>query len=94
VNRSLSPRDRGHRSGDPGGESRPAWSLPGAVRLVGGVAAVASKPRVGHRCAIVGPRALGARTGQPVLGNAPEVEEPARGVPGGPGRREALDATC
>ena len=35
MNRSLSPRDRGHRSGDPGGQSRPAGSLPRALRLVG-----------------------------------------------------------
>src|SRR5260370_30332336 len=38
MNRALPPRDRGHRGGNPGGQSRPAGAVSGSVRLVGGVA--------------------------------------------------------
>jgi hypothetical protein len=93
VNRPLPRGDRGHRSGDPGGQSRRSRSLPRTFRLVGRVAAVASKQRNSPRCATVGPRALGSRVGQPVLGSAPEVERPARACRAGQ-EGGAFDATC
>ena len=56
MNRSLPPGDRGSRSATSRGASRSARPVPGAGGLVGGTAATAEEPRIGPRCATVGPR--------------------------------------
>jgi hypothetical protein len=58
VNRALPPRDRGDRNDAAERASRLARLVPGIGRLVCRVAAVASRPRVGHRWATCGPRSF------------------------------------
>jgi hypothetical protein len=58
MNRALPPRDCGCRILAPGRPSGLARAVPGALGLVGGVAAVASESRVGHCCATFGPRSF------------------------------------
>jgi hypothetical protein len=58
MNRPLPRGDCRRRSPDPGWESGPSGLVPGPGRLVGGVAAATSGPRIGYRCATVGPRSL------------------------------------
>jgi hypothetical protein len=56
MNRSLPLRNRGGRNSAAKRASRCARTVPSFVRLACRVAAVASRPRVGHRWASVGPR--------------------------------------
>jgi hypothetical protein len=61
MNRSLPRGDCRRRIPDPRRPSRRGRAVPGTGGLVGGVAAVASEPRVGHCCATFGPRWIARR---------------------------------
>jgi hypothetical protein len=61
VNQRLPPGNRGHRSPTSCWASRRGRTVPGAGGLVGGIAAAAGEPRIGHRGATFGPRWLLAR---------------------------------
>jgi hypothetical protein len=78
VNRKVPQRDRRDRGSDPRWEYGLARSRPGVGGLVGGIETTASPIGNGPRCATVGPRALGARAGHPVLG----VRQKQKGPPG------------
>jgi hypothetical protein len=58
VNRALLPRDRGDRSATAKRAPRRTRPVPGFGGLARRVAALANRPRFGHRCATFGPRSF------------------------------------
>src|ERR1019366_8012119 len=100
MNRPLPPGDRGRGIATPRRASRRAGTVPGAGGLVAGTAAAASDPRIGHRCATLGPRLLqwgwlgvsanaAVTTGRGRV-SRPEAKKPATPLPGGPERRRSM----
>ena len=104
MNRALLRGGRRRRSPIRAGHP----DLPGRCRALAdwcGTQASASQIRNGHRCVTFGPRSfarrrrgVSARAAVTWAGSGkesrPEAEKPATAVPGGPGRKEAFDATC